>query len=102
MAYPCAATHPDGDIEIICTGLRPGEAYEEHIDAEPSPLPIRLSIGARNGRYPHESGRIGCHRQHRSSDVEQRLRFWLSWCRSGEGVRPEGTLVVVYPLRDRS
>ena len=35
------ASHPDGDIEIVCTGLRPGEKlYEELlIDAE-SALPI--------------------------------------------------------------
>ena len=33
------AAHPDGDIEIICTGLRPGEKlYEELlIDAESQP-----------------------------------------------------------------
>ena len=36
------ATRPDGDIEIVCTGLRPGEKlYEELlIDANPSPLSI--------------------------------------------------------------
>ena len=47
------AAHPDGDIEIVCTGLRPGEKlYEELTDAESQPTAHPLIIGLKNGRYP--------------------------------------------------
>ena len=47
------AAHPDGDIEIVCTGLRPGEKlYEELlIEAESQPTDHPLIYRARNGRY---------------------------------------------------
>ena len=36
----CSLRDADGDIEIVCTGLRPGEKlYEELIDAESQPHP---------------------------------------------------------------
>ena len=37
------AAHPDGDIEILCTGLRPGELYEELLidsDSHPTVHPL--------------------------------------------------------------
>jgi FlaA1/EpsC-like NDP-sugar epimerase len=43
------ADHPNGDIEIVCTGLRPGEKlYEELlIEAESEPTPHPLIYRAR-------------------------------------------------------
>ena len=49
--------HPDGDIEIICTGLRPGEKlYEELlIDAESQPTAHPLIYRAQEKSLPpHE------------------------------------------------
>ena len=51
------ATNPDGDIEIICTGLRPGEKlYEELlIEAESQPTPHPLIYRAKERSIlPHE------------------------------------------------
>ena len=50
------AEHPDGDIEIVCTGLRPGEKlYEELlIDAESSPTDHPLIYRARERSVPPE------------------------------------------------
>ena len=51
------ATHPDGDIEIVCTGLRSGEKlYEELlIDAESEPTRHPLIFRAREHAVPpHE------------------------------------------------
>ena len=51
------AAHPDGDIEIICTGLRPGEKlYEELlIDAESQPTAHPLIYRAQERALPsHE------------------------------------------------
>ena len=53
----CDAAHPDGDIEIICTGLRPGEKlYEELlIDAESLPTAHPLIYRAMERSLPpHE------------------------------------------------
>jgi len=48
--------HPQGDIEIICTGLRPGEKlYEELlIDAESEPTSHPLIYRATEGAIPPE------------------------------------------------
>jgi FlaA1/EpsC-like NDP-sugar epimerase len=48
------AAHPDGDIEIICTGLRPGEKlYEELlIDAESQPTAHPLIYRAQERSIP--------------------------------------------------
>ena len=48
------AEHPDGDIEIICTGLRPGEKlYEELlIDAESHPTSHPLIYRAEESSMP--------------------------------------------------
>ena len=48
------ATHPDGDIEIVCTGLRPGEKlYEELlIDAESQPTAHPLIYRAEERSIP--------------------------------------------------
>ena len=50
------ATHPDGDIEILCTGLRPGEKlYEELlIDAEALPTAHTLIYRAKECSLPSE------------------------------------------------
>ena len=51
------AAHPDGDIEIVCTGLRPGEKlYEELlIDAESQPTAHPLIYRAQERSVPpHE------------------------------------------------
>ena len=51
------AAHPDGDIEIVCTGLRPGEKlYEELlIDAESQPTAHPLIYRAHERSLPpHE------------------------------------------------
>jgi len=51
------AAHPDGDIEIVCTGLRPGEKlYEELlIDAESQPTAHPLIYRAHERSIPpHE------------------------------------------------
>ena len=32
--------HPDGDIEIVCTGLRPGEKLYEEPESLPTPHPL--------------------------------------------------------------
>ena len=53
----CDVDHPDGDIEIICTGLRPGEKlYEELlIDAESQPTAHPLIYRAQERSVPpHE------------------------------------------------
>ena len=48
------ATHPDGDIEIVCTGLRPGEKlYEELlIDADSQPTSHPLIYRAHEQSLP--------------------------------------------------
>ena len=48
------ASHPDGDIEIVCTGLRPGEKlYEELlIDAESQPTAHPLIYRAQESSIP--------------------------------------------------
>ena len=48
------AAHPDGDLEIICTGLRPGEKlYEELlIDAESQPTVHPLIYRAQERSIP--------------------------------------------------
>ena len=50
------AQHPEGDIEIVCTGLRPGEKlYEELlIDAESEPTSHPLIYRATEGAIPPE------------------------------------------------
>jgi FlaA1/EpsC-like NDP-sugar epimerase len=50
------AQHPDGDIEIVCTGLRPGEKlYEELlIDAESEPTSHPLIFRATERAIPPE------------------------------------------------
>ena len=50
----CDVDHPDGDIEIICTGLRPGEKlYEElGIDAESQPTAHQLIYRAQERSIP--------------------------------------------------
>ena len=50
------ASHPDGDIEIVCTGLRPGEKlYEELlIDAESQPTAHPLIYRAKERALPPE------------------------------------------------
>lgn len=50
------ATHPDGDIEIVCTGLRPGEKlYEELlIEAESQPTVHPLIYRAKERFLPPE------------------------------------------------
>ena len=50
------AAHPDGDIDIVCTGLRPGEKlYEELlIDAESQPTAHPLVIGPGTLDHIHE------------------------------------------------
>ena len=51
------AAHPDGDIEIVCTGLRPGEKlYEELlIDAESEPTRHPLIYRARERMVPPQA-----------------------------------------------
>ena len=48
------AAHPDGDIEIICTGLRPGEKLFEEllIDAESQPTCHPLIYRAQERSIP--------------------------------------------------
>ena len=48
------AAHPDGDIEIVCTGLRPGEKlYEELlIEAESQPTSHPLIYRAQERSLP--------------------------------------------------
>ena len=50
------AAHPDGDIEIVCTGLRPGEKlYEELlIDAKSEPTQHPLIFRALERAVPAE------------------------------------------------
>ena len=82
------SAHPDGDIEIICTGLRPGEKlYEELlIDAEAQPTAHPLIYRAEErSLFSHESGLnwIPCRQRLRRRMWRQRSSFWRSWCLSG-------------------
>ena len=92
MVYSGDATHPDGDIEIVCTGLRPGEKLFEEllIDAESQPTshPIFRAHEDHCLRqlWPQLQELDAAITAH---DVETALELLASLCRSGEGLTRE-------------
>ena len=81
------AAHPDGDIEIVCTGLRPGEKlYEELlIEAASQSTAHPLIYRAQERSLPPMSSGLNwmpCNGLRRRM-LRRRSSFWQSWCRSG-------------------
>jgi len=88
------AANPGGDIEIVCTGLRPGEKlYEELlIDAESEATAHPLIYRARERAVPPEQlwpqidalqAALRCRMW------RQRWGYWLGWCRSDSALKED-------------
>lgn len=90
-------THnPDGDIEIRCTGLRPGEKlYEELlIEASSEPTAHPLIYRAREASLPPSSScpsLIPCRLQSLSRMLGPPWPCWPSWFLSGSAARRPGS-----------
>lgn len=86
------AQHPEGDIEIVCTGLRPGEKlYEELlIDAESEPTSHPLIFRATERAIPPSSSGLRSRPWRPPFAAKTPMppsTCWPSWCPSGSGVR---------------
>jgi FlaA1/EpsC-like NDP-sugar epimerase len=92
------AQHPQGDIEIICTGLRPGEKlYEELlIDAESEPTAHPLIYRATERSIPPEqlwpqieAMEAAIRRQDEAAALDGLAQLVPEWQRGEVGVQPQ-------------
>jgi len=92
------AQHPNGDIEIVCTGLRPGEKlYEELlIDAESEPTSHPLIYRATERAIPPEHlwpqidvMEAAIHRQDAEAALDVLVELVPEWQRGGAGGLPQ-------------
>ena len=90
--------HPNGDIEIVCTGLRPGEKlYEELlIDAESEPTSHPLIYRATERAIPPEQlwpqidvMEAAIHRQDAAAALDVLSQLVPEWQRGGAGGTPK-------------
>ena len=90
--------HPNGDIEIVCTGLRPGEKlYEELlIDAESEPTSHPLIYRATERAIPPEQlwpqidvMEAAIHRQDAAAALDVLSQLVPEWQRGGAGGLPQ-------------